>query len=183
MKIERLETHDRLLHFVQEQSNVIAEGASECLKVNPLSLALQEVSSYVYIYTHARTIGLDEKYSLFLSGQYQRLEDIPEKRLLWQPRLGRPTPSPNSYLFRAESKTDILEICWILPPEEMWDQYTEGKVTASEWDLWSINEYKTNKEGMARPLSDDLRDEQINLILRNIAREMQQKNKPSINEV
>ena len=73
MKINRLETHDRLQHFVKDQSINIFQGADECLKKNTLSLALQEKSSYVYLFAHPRTA-----------------DDGVTKIMYWQPRLTKP---------------------------------------------------------------------------------------------
>src|ERR1700685_1507363 len=106
MKIDRLETHDRLEHFVNDQWATISQGASDCLLRNPDSLALQEKSPYIYIFAHPRTH-----------------DDGVSKRMLWQPRLTKPKAQTNSYLFRAASKSDVLMICWLIPPREMWNQY------------------------------------------------------------
>ena len=111
MKINRLETHDRLIHFKAEQSLNIAQGANDCLTKNRLSLALQERSPYIYIFAHPRTA-----------------DDGVNKRMLWQPRLTRPKAQTNSYLFRAKSHSDICEICWLLPPREMWKTYDKGTI-------------------------------------------------------
>src|ERR1043165_3721886 len=111
MKVNRLETHDRLLHLIKDQSDQVQKGAEDCLKKNPLSLAYQSKSPYVYIFGHARTH-----------------ENGVDKVLYWQPRLMKPNPESNSYLFRATSNTDIMEICWILPPHELWPQYKKGNV-------------------------------------------------------
>jgi hypothetical protein len=157
MKINRLETHDRLLHFKQDQANIISQGVDECLKSNPLSLALQERSNYIYIFAHTRTA-----------------DDGVTKRMLWQPRLGKPSPQTNSYLFRADSHTDLLEICWILPPEEMWKQYKKGNVTESDIVLWSIDQFKNHKELLAQPIEGDLSKDQIANIYTQIGREMDQ---------
>lgn len=157
MKINRLETHDRLLHFKQDQASVISQGVDECLKSNPLSLALQERSAYIYIFAHPRTA-----------------DDGVTKRLLWQPRLSKPAPQTNSYLFRAPSHTDLLEICWILPPKEMWEQYNKGNVTESDVVLWSIDQFKNHKELLAQSMEGDLSKDQIANIYRQIGREMDQ---------
>ena len=99
MKLNRLETHDRLLYYKKDQSASITQGIDDCLKRNPLSIALQRHSPYVYIFAHPRTA--DDGYT---------------KRMLWQARLGKPKAQTNSYLFRAKSNADILEICWMIPP-------------------------------------------------------------------
>jgi hypothetical protein len=151
MKLNRLETHDRLEHLIADQSISIAQGANDCLKANPLSLAMQDRSPYVYIFAHPRTS-----------------DDGLKKRMLWQPRLTKPKAQTNSYLFRAQSKTDILEICWLLPPEEMWPEYKKGNVTEHEYVLWSINQYKNNRQFLERNEPDDLPDEKIKSIYADI---------------
>src|ERR1700735_2944384 len=109
MKLNRLEAHDRLQYLKEDQSANVFKGAEDCLKKNPDSIGLQSKSDYIYIFAHARTAdsGVD-------------------KRLLSQPRLLRPKADPNSYLFRVQSNTDLLEMCWLLPPDEMWEQYKKG---------------------------------------------------------
>src|ERR1700751_4609356 len=114
MKVNVFEAHDRLLHFKKDQEINIFQGAEDCLKKNPDSLAIQEKSPYVYLFAHPRTD-----------------EDGVTKRMIWQARLSIPKAQTNSYLFRAISKSDIIQIVWLLPPREMWSQYTQGKVTES----------------------------------------------------
>lgn len=157
MKINRLETHDRLLHLKKDQSDTIAQGIEECLKRNPLSLSYQQRSPYIYIFAHPR-----------LS------DNCLKTRMLWQPRLGRPKAQTNSYLFRATSNTDIIEICWMIPPREMWSQYTKGKVTENEYVTWSIHQFQYKREELEKPLPDDLSDERCKFILSEIAREMEE---------
>lgn len=157
MKINRLETHDRLLHLIKEQSNTVQKGAEDCLKKNPLSLAYQERSPYIYIFGHARTA-----------------DDGVTKILYWQPRLRKPNPESNSYLFRAQSKTEIMEICWILPPHETWYQYKKGNIVESDIIGWSINQFKFNRYELAKPCQDDLPKEKCDKILLEIAKEMEQ---------
>lgn len=157
MKISRLETHDRLQHLKKDQSANVWKGAEDCLKKNPLSLALQEKSPYIYIFAHPRTHdnGVD-------------------KVLYWQPRLSIPDPQDNSYLFRAISNSDIIEVCWIIPAKEMWNEYKKGNVTESNWALWSIEMYKTRKSELEKPHPDDLPEEQARLLLRQVLEEHQQ---------
>jgi len=158
MKIDRLETHDRLLYFKQDQSDNISKGLNDCLKKNPDSLRLQEKSPYIYIFAHPRTA-----------------EDGISKRMLWQPRLTKPPAQTNSYLFRAQSNTDIVEICWMIPPREMWNQYKKGQITENEIVWWSITQFKRNREQLEAPEKDDLNDDQIANIYRDIALDNKQK--------
>lgn len=158
MKIDRFETHDRYAHFLKEQDVNIAKGAEDCLKRNDLSLALQEKSPYIYIFAHSRTS-----------------DDGSGKRMLWQPRLSRPHPQTNSYLFRARSKTDEIEVCWIIPPREMWGQYKKGNVTESEVVNWSIAQFTENKKQLGMPDPDDLPEERGRQILAQVITEHMQR--------
>jgi hypothetical protein len=142
MKLDRLETHDRLEYFVNDQWKTISQGAEDCLKKNPDSLALQEKSPYIYIFAHPRTH-----------------DDGLNKRMLWQPRITRPKAQTNSYLFRANSKSDVLMVCWCIPPKEMWNQYRKGNVCESNIVLWSINQFQYNREELEKPDPSDFADE------------------------
>lgn len=151
MKVNTLDAHDRRSHFIEDQSQTVWQGATDCLTKNQLSIMLQERSPYVYIFAHPRTA-----------------DDGVNKRMLWQPRLTKPKAETNSYLFRANSKTDIVEICWLIPPREMWPQYEKGKVCESNWTAWSIDQFQNNREYLQRPLEDDLSDNKIKAIYREI---------------
>jgi len=159
MKINRLEAHDRKEYFLKNQALNIFQGADDCMKKNSLSLMLQDRSPYVYLFAHPRTA-----------------DDGVTKRMVWQPRLTKPQAQTNSYLFRGQSKTDIVEICWLIPPSEMWSQYSKGMVTQSEWVSWSIQQFKTNREVLERPAKDDLPDDRIADIYREIAFSIDSKN-------
>ncbi len=154
MKINRLETHDRLQHFVKDQSANIFQGAEDCLKKNPDSLSIQEKSPYVYIFAHPRTN-----------------DDGVTKRMIWQPRLSIPEAQSNSYLFRALSNTDIIEVVWLLPPREMWSQYEKGNVTENAEVAWSIEMFKGCRSLLEKPHPDDMPEERARLILKAIVDE------------
>lgn len=158
MKITRLETHDRLEHFKKDQEKTIFHGADDCLRQNPLSLQLQEKSPYIYIFAHPRTA-----------------DDGITKRILWQPRLTKPKAQTNSYLFRAVSKSDLLEICWLIPPRELWPQYQRGNLTEEQTVLWSINQFLYNRDQLEAAEHDDLSDEKILHIYREIVHNIKKK--------
>lgn len=155
MKISRLEAHDRLISLNRNQAINISQGAEDCLKRNRLSVAMQKYSSYVYLFAHPRTSDSGLK-----------------KRMLWQPRLSKPKAQTNSYLFRARSNSDEIEVCWLLPPREMWGQYRKGNVTESEIVNWSIEQFLYNRYALERKYPDDLEDEKCRDIYRIIAREI-----------
>ncbi len=148
MKLNRLETHDRLLHLKKDQSQNIFKGAEDCLKRNPDSLFFQDRSTYVYIFAHPRTD-----------------DDGVTKRMLWQPRLFKPKAQTNSYLFRAKSHSDVIQVCWLLPPEEMWGQYLTDNVTGSEEVLWSIDQYLHHRKKLEMDEPEDLSEERGKLIM------------------
>jgi hypothetical protein len=154
MKVNVLEAHDRLKHLIKDQSENIFQGAEDCLKKNPLSLAIQEKSPYVYIFAHPRTS-----------------DDGVNKVMYWNPRLSIPQAQSNSYLFRAKSHTDEIEVIWMIPPPEMWSQYEKGKVTESNWCSWSINMYTSKKKVLERPHPEDMPEEKSKLIMKAVVDE------------
>ena len=151
MKIHRFEAHDRLKYLKEDQSVNIAKGAEDCLKKNTLSLALQEKSPYIYLWAHPRT-----------------REDGVTKEMYWQPRLSRPKPQTNSYLFRAKSKTDEITVCWLLPPREQWNEYVKGNVTEDDLTNWSIKQFRFNREELERDDPEDFNQEKGSSILRQV---------------
>lgn len=152
MKILRLDAHDRLEHLKKDQSDVIAQGCEDCLKKNPDSLFLQSKCHYIYIFAHPRST-----------------DDGINKRMLWQPRLAKPKAQTNSYLFRAKSNTDLIELCWFIPPREMWDQFQSGNVTESQEVIWSIDQFMNNREQLELPFEDDISEERAKAIWIDLA--------------
>lgn len=156
MKIDRLETHDRLEHFKKDQNDSINEGLMTCLKLNPLSIAFQERSPYLYIFAHART------------------NELGQKVMYWQPRLSKPNCETNSYLFRIKSFSDECEVVWMIPPKEMWDQYKKGNITEHEIVTWSIDQYTNNRQKLSEKDPEDLSDERSLQILNEVKRILKQ---------
>lgn len=151
MKVNLFETHDRLLHFKKDQEANIFLGAEDCLKHNEDSLFYQDRSPYVYLFAHPRTA-----------------DDGVTKRMLWQPRLQKPEAQINSYLFRARSHSDEIEVCWLIPPPETWAQYKTGLVTEHELVNWSIQQYLSNKKGLEKQHPEDLNEEKAKFILNEL---------------
>jgi len=158
MKINRFETHDRLKHLKEDQGDNVFKGAEDCLKKNPLSIALQEKSPYIYMYAHPRTA-----------------QDGVTKAMYWQPRLSKPSPQTNSYLFRAISKTDIVEVCWLIPPREQWPEYNLGKVTENELVVWSVKQFQYNRKELEKPHEHDITEIAAQEILKQVIVEHKQK--------
>lgn len=144
MKIDRLETHDRLLHFKKEQEANLFTGIDDCVSRNKDCLSMQEYFPWVYIFAHPRTA-----------------DDGVTRRMIYQPRLLKPKAQENSYLFRLISNTDNVEIIWLLPPSELWDQYEKGNITESEDVRVSIWNYKNRREQLEAPHKDDWNENRI----------------------
>lgn len=158
IKLNVLDSHDRLLELKKTQSDILAKGCDDCLKRNPLSLAMQKRSPYIYIFAHPRTES-----------------DGIKKKMLWQPRLLKPSPQTNSYLFRANSHSDTVEICWMIPNTEIWGQYKKGLITENPIVEWSIGMFLNNKEELSKPHPEDLSDETAKSFYIQILQEMETK--------
>lgn len=148
MKINRLETHDRLLQF-NKQADYISQGCQDCIKNRP-----EEFGSHpFYIYAHARTA-----------------EDGVTKRLIWQPRLCKPQiVETNSMLFKYYPSTDTIKVIWMIPDERMWNQYTKDNMTESKIVIESINDYRNNRIKLSSSEDDDLSDEKVDAIYTQIS--------------
>ncbi len=112
---------------------------------------------------------MDEKFNLFLTGKYRSMEEVPEKTLIWQPRLTKPKAQTNSMLFKAYPGTDLVKVIWMIPAREMWEQYAKGKISENNTVSESIYNFKNNKDILEMPEEDDLTDTQIDAIYKNIS--------------
>lgn len=148
MKINRLETHDRLLQF-NKQADYISQGCQDCIKNRP-----EEFGTHpFYIYAHARTA-----------------DDGVTKRLIWQPRLCKPqVVETNSMLFKYYPSTDTIKIIWMIPDQRMWKQYTKDNMTESKIVIESINNYRNNQKMLSAAESDDLTNEEVDAIYTQIS--------------
>jgi len=170
MKVKLLDAHDRFTHFTRQGFD-IAECCQDLINKKPFG------DYPFYIFAHARTIGLDEKFKLFSSGKYKSMQEVPEKTLIWQPRLTKPKAQSNSMLFKAYPKSDNIKVIWILPAQELWKQYEKGKMTGNETISESIYNFLHEKEKMEAKEDDDLPDAVIDKIYEEISKEANQKGK------
>lgn len=168
MEIDRLETHDRYMQFL-EQSNNISECCQNLIDQKPFG----NVS--FYIFAHQRTLDIDEKYKLFLSGVYSTIEEVPTNRMIWQPRLTKPKAQTNSMLFKVSPDSDNVKIIWILPVRELWPQFEGEKMTSSNVVAKSIFDFTYNRIKLEEREEDDLTDMQIDAIYKQLSKEAQRK--------
>jgi hypothetical protein len=162
LKINRLETHDRYEHFTK-QSFDISECCQDLINKRPFG------DHPFYIFAHSRTLGFDEKFKLFMSGQYRTMESVPEKTIIWQPRLTKPQAQENSMLFKAYPGTDNVKVIWMIPSRELWDQYAKGKLTENNMVSESIYNFQHHKDLLEKPEEDDLSDKEIDEIYKQIS--------------
>ncbi len=151
MKLNRLETHDRMQHFTK-QSFDIADCCQDLINQRPFG------NHSFYIFAHTRTD-----------------DDGVTKRLIWQPRLTKPKAQTNSMLFKAYPGTDNVKVIWILPAIELWSQYTEGKVTENKKVLESIDKFNNHRIQLESKEEDDLDDKSIDSIYRSLAQSAKMK--------
>jgi hypothetical protein len=163
MKIQKLDAHDRLIHF-QKQGIDISECCQNLINQRPYG------QHPFYIFAHARTLGMDEKFNLFISGKYATLAEVPEKTIIWQPRLTKPLAQTNSMLFKAYPGSDNIKVIWIIPPRELWAQFTKGKMTENQTVCESIHNFEHNRQDLEAKEPDDLSDSAIDLIYREISK-------------
>jgi hypothetical protein len=147
MKINTLETHDRLLEF-NKNAETIYQGCMDCLRNVPDSITFP-----FYIYAHSRQIDYEEQLSI-VNDSIVAMKKAPTERLIWSPRITKPKATSNSYLFLVLQRPDLIKTIWLLPKRELWPQYAPGKMTFSE-DVWtSIQNYKHSKAKLEAPDPD-----------------------------
>ncbi len=148
MKLNRLETHDRMLEF-NKQWETINQGCLDCIRNVP-----NEITSPFYVFAHARTVDRDEQVSMIYDNFGNPHFKTPSMRLIWSPRITKPQAQSNSYLFLAQKNTDTVRILWLIPAPELWQQYEPGKMTHNP-DVWtSIVNYKHHKAKLNEPDAD-----------------------------
>jgi hypothetical protein len=151
MKLDRLETHDRY-QFFTKQNFSIAECCQNLINQRPFG------ENPFYIFAHARTDDNGFK-----------------KRLIWQPRLTKPKSQTNSMLFKAYPGTDVIKVIWIIPPRELWGQYVRGNITSNQTILDSIDKFRYRRYELDRNEPDDLSDEKIDQIYKEISQQAKYK--------
>lgn len=151
MKLNRLETHDRLEHFTKQEFS-IGECCQDLINQRPFG------NHAFYIFAHARTD-----------------DDGINKRLIWQPRLTKPKAQTNSMLFKAYPGTDNIKIIWMIPAQELWGQYDKGLMLENKLVTESIDNFLYHREKLETKESDDLEDYQIDDIYKDLSSSLKSK--------
>jgi hypothetical protein len=145
MKIDIYDANDRLQHLKKQQFD-IGECCQDLVDKRPFG------DIPFYIFAHTRTD-----------------DDGVTKRLLWQPRLTKPKAQTNSMLFKAYPGTDIIKVIWMIPAREMWNQYEKGKLAENKTVVESIYDFQYNRSRLEAKEPDDLSDEKIDLIYKDLS--------------
>ncbi len=74
-------------------------------------------------------------------------------------------------LFKAQSGTDIIQIVWIIPKRELWEQYQKGNLAENETVINSIYNFINHREKLQAPDDNDPSDEEIDAIYTQLAYE------------
>lgn len=155
MKINKLDAHDRLIHF-QKQADYISHGCQECINNRPKAFE----NHPFYIFAHARTD-----------------DDGVTKRLIWEPRLTKPKAQTNSMLFFVVKVPDLIRIIWIIPARELWEQYQYKFLTESKEISESIELFKNNREVLESKEPEEVDDNLKISIMKKVREEyIQNKN-------
>jgi hypothetical protein len=149
LPIDRLETHDRYQSFTKQDFS-IAECCQDIINKRPFG------NYPFYIFAHPRTD-----------------DDGITKRMLWQPRLTKPKAQTNSMLFKAYPGSDVVNVIWIIPDRPLWPQYKKGNICESQIVSESIHDFLYNRSKLEAKQDDDLNDEQIDAIYREISQKAQ----------
>lgn len=145
MKLNILDAHDRYDHFTKQNFS-ISECCQDLIDQRPFG------NNPFYIFAHARTD-----------------DDGVTKRMIWQPRLTKPKAQTNSMLFKAYPGTDLIKIIWMIPDRCLWGQFDKGLLLESSIISESIKDFQFNRAKLEQKEEDDLSDERIDAIYRDIA--------------
>jgi hypothetical protein len=176
MKLNLYDVHDRFEHFTS-QSFDIDKTCQNMVDTTPFG------EHPFYIFAHKREIDLDERKSLYeqfwrealISGtpnRFNSIADVPNARLIWIHRLTKPKAEANSMLFKAYPGSDNIKIIWIIPAQELWEEFSKGKMMGNESICESIHKFKTDKAKLEAKEADDLDDATIDAIYEDISLSM-----------
>lgn len=162
IKVDRLETHDRLLDFKEKNMQSISEQVDLLIAQNPFS------GEPFYIFAHKRTLDDAERILHFQTRQYS-IENNPTHKIVWQPRLQKPKAQTNSMLFKVYPlHPERNHIVWILPERELWGAYQKGQMFEENAVAMSIDAFENDRAALERPEADDPSDERAQAIYKKL---------------
>lgn len=135
MKVNLLETDDRFLHFKGQDY-----GVDDTAKLIVDSKPFGDNPYYIFVHTRQTDTTLDH-------------------RVIWQPRMLKPTPQLNSMLFRVPRGSTSFEVIWIIPPVEIWPEFDKGQIHENQVIKQSIYLFQRKFFELSQPHPQDLTGE------------------------
>jgi hypothetical protein len=131
MKIDRLDAHDRLTYFLNQEFQM-GDCAQDLIDQKPFG----EHPFYIFCHSRTHDNGIDKRY-------------------IWSPWIWKPRPQTNTLLMKAYPGSDILKIMWILPVRELWPSYEKEKLFENPLIKSYLDLFDQNKEMLCEPEPDD----------------------------
>lgn len=137
--IKKSDVHERYNNLKQTYASSIEQMVQKIVSEEPFG------KQAFYIFAHRRTNVTEGK-----------------QRLIWQPRLLKPSAQDNSMLFRVNPREpDNVEVIWIIPDESHWNNYSQKGKKALVGTIDnplisdSIHDFKHNRKKLEAPHPDD----------------------------
>jgi hypothetical protein len=107
----------------------------------------------------------------------KRVDDMSGvKKMYHQPRLTRPEPLPGTTLMKVDpSSPETATIIWTLPNQENFGLYKAGKMFSDPFVHECIETYLKNPRELMRADPDDLNDEQIKQVYKELKQDLRAK--------
>jgi hypothetical protein len=161
IKINTLETHDRLLDFKKKNQDTISQQIHKMVMQRPFD------DHPFYIFAHKKTVDMHDQLIYIQEGCPP--DKIPTHRIIWQPRLRKPKAETNTMLFKVDpSYPDQVKIIWILPDESQWEAYKKGQMCQDPTTVESIYAYENDRASLEAPEEDDPTDERARTIYQRL---------------
>lgn len=138
----------------------------------------KENSEKGYVETIKKIIESDPflGHKFYIQSFIKRVDDSTGvKKMIHHPRLTKPEPLPGHTLLRVDPKDpDSMKIMWTIPNQETFGLYKYKKAFGDRFVYECIQTYQKNPKQFMQPEPDDLSDDQI----REIYKQMKQSAKP-----
>lgn len=145
MKLDILEAHDRYQELSKRGINI-----SACCQSLIDQRPFGDYPFYIFAHMRTEENGID-------------------KRLIWQPRLTKPKAQTNSMLFKGYPGTDKVKVIWMIPDRSLWGNFEYGNLCHNQTVAESIYDFMFNRGKLEVKEEDDLSDETIDQIYREIS--------------
>lgn len=155
--LDIFDIHDKHEYFTKNGDFSIGQIVQQIIDSKPFG------DNAFYLFAHSRTA--DDGY---------------QKKILWQPRLSKPSCEPNSMLFKVRPGSDEVRIIWMIPEEHLWKEYEKGKVCESSVIEKSIHDFKKNRKALEASEPDDPNELQMKAIYKEIMESQTQQSSTSL---